>query len=162
MTPEEKILEIKRKYGGRLKIALNKAAKIMGQSIVDVILIRTRIEGQGTNGKLDRLEPSTKKYRKRYADNLHPDTSPNTSNLTATGQLLDAIKFTSGNGKVKVFIKNTKRKKDLGGYKSKLTNDEVRAEVEKSREFLKLSESEKEDATKLAANIIEEELRNLS
>lgn len=179
MTPEEKIAEIKKKYGGRVRIAMTRAAKKIGQAIVDTIIIRTRLEGQGTNGKLAKLSPSYIKQRKgelsfftknkivvpyapKKEPRLHPDTSPETSNLTATGQLLDALKFTSGGTKVKVFIKKTKRKKEFNGSKSGLTNDEVRAYVEKDREFLKLSPEEKEDVTRLAIDLIEEELRSLS
>lgn len=161
MKPEDKVRSVRNKYSGRIKIALQKAAKEMAVYIVDIIKIRTRIEGEGTDGKLKPLKPSTIKNRNRYSDNLSPDTDANTSNLTATGQMIDALRGRAGGGKVTVDIKPTRRKDELNGGRSGLTNNEVRAFVEKDREFLKLSEYEKRDATELAKKIINDHLKGL-
>jgi hypothetical protein len=164
MTPEEKLKKIKNKYAGRIRIALQKAAREIAQPIVDLIKLRTRELGENGNNEKLKIKQSTENYRKRYEDNLHPDTSPGTANLTATGQLLDALRARAGGGKVTIDIKPTKRKGELSGSKSKLNNNQVREYVEKnpSNEFLKLSEAEKKEVIDLAAEIINKELRGLS
>lgn len=161
MSAADQINKIRNKYSGRIKIATQKAAREMALYIVEVVKARTRFLGEGTSGKLKPLKTSTKKYRKRYEDNLSEDTSPDESNLTGTGQLLDALRGRAGAGKVTVDIKPGRRKGELYGGKSTLSNQEVRKYVEEDREFLKLSDKEKEDATELATQIIKEQLRSL-
>lgn len=162
MSADLKIKSIRNKYAGRIRIALQKTARQLAQNIVDLIKLRTRVEGEGTNGKLKPLSKGYVKSRNRYRDNLSPETSPGESNLTATGQMIDALRGRAGAGKVTVDIKPTKRKSELSGGKSKLDNNQVRAFVEKDREFLKLSDDEKREVIELARQIIEDELRDLS
>jgi len=184
MTPEQKLNQLKNKYAGKLKIIQQKVALKLAQGLVEYIKLKTREEGEGTNGKLKPLSESYKKqragelafftigkgdnrkvvsYKPDKKPDLHPDTSPEKSNLTATGQLLDALRGRAGGGKVTIDIKPTKRKKELNGKRSGLTNNEVRQYVEDAgREFLKLSPDEKKDVIDLATQLINEELARLS
>jgi hypothetical protein len=131
----------------------------MALAIQEVIKLRTRQEGIGTNGKLKDLAQSTQLFRARNSKRLNQDTSPTKSNLTATGQLLDSINGEAQGDKVKISLKG-KRKKELGGNKSQLSNDQVGEYVrEGGREFLKLSPEEKQEAIDLATQIINEEIK---
>lgn len=153
---------LKKKLEVKTKLAQTKAAKELANVIPEVIKLRTRQEGEGVKGPLKKLETSTINYRERYEDNLHPDTDPRTSNLTATGQLIDAIKGKSSGTKVKIDLKKGKRKRELSGGRSTKTNQEVRKFVEEAgREFLELSKDEKKEATELAKEIILNELRKV-
>lgn len=153
---------LKKKLQVKIKLAQAKAAKALAESIPEVIKLRTRQEGEGVSGPLKDLADSTIKYRERYSDNLHPDTSPRTSNLTGTGQLIDAIQGKSAGSKVKIDIKGGKRKGELSGGRSKKTNKEVRKYVEDAgREFLELSKVERQEAEELAKEIILEEIRSV-
>ncbi|MCS6281447.1 MAG: hypothetical protein HUM72_12515 [Dolichospermum sp.] len=163
MTPEEKIRQIKNRYSGKIKIIQQKVALKLAQGLVDYIKLRTREEGEGTSGKLDPLSKKYIEQRIKKSNRLHPDTSPSKSNLTATGQMLDALRGRAGGGKVTIDIKPTTRRKELNGKKSGLTNNEVRQYVEDAgREFLKLSPDEKKDVIDLATQLINEELASLS
>lgn len=164
MKPEDKLAQIKKKYAGRIRIALQKAAREIAEPIMELIRFRTRQLGENANNEKLKIKQSTEKYRERYADNLHPDTSPGTANLTGTGQMIDALRARAGGGKVTIDIKNTKRRRELSGGKSKLNNNEVRkfVEMNPSNEFLKLSEAEKKEVIELASEIINKELRGLS
>lgn len=162
MTPEQKIQQIRARYSGKLKIAQQKAAKELAIIVISVLRVRVRIEEEGTNGKLKPLSPKYIEQRKK-SKNLHPDTTPSTSNLTATGQMLDALRGRAGGGKVTIDIKPTKRKKGLYGKAPKdLTNEDVRKYVEDAgREFLKLSEVEKREVIDLTTQMILDELKGL-
>ena len=153
---------LKKKLQVQLRLAQAKAAKALAETIPEVIKLRTRQEGEGVSGPLKDLEDSTIKYRERYSDNLHPDTGPRTSNLTGTGQLIDAIQGKSFGSKVKIDIKSGKRKGELSGGRSKKTNKEVRKYVEDAgREFLELSIAERKEAEELAKDIILEQIRDV-
>jgi hypothetical protein len=146
----------------KTKLAQVKAARELAALIPELIKLRTRQAGEGVDGELDGLEKSTEAYRQRYSENLHPDTTPSTSNLTATGQLLDAIQGKNTGSKVKIDIKGGKRKGELSGGKSKKTNKDVRKYVEDAgRKFLELSEAEKDEVIELARQIILDELRSV-
>lgn len=162
MSAADDIKKVKIKYAGRLKIAHQKAAIRLAEYIIDYVKFRTRSEGQGPKGILAELEASTIKFRRNKQDRLHPETSPAFSNLTATGQLLDAMRGRAAKGKVTVDIKPTKRRKELSGRTSGLTNEQVRHFVEIEREFLKLSKEEKDDVLQFASELIAKNLRGLS
>jgi hypothetical protein len=184
MTPEEKIRQFKAKYSGRLRIIQQKVALKLAQNLVDYIKLRTREEGDGTDGPLKPLSESYKKqragelafftigkgdgrkivsYKPNKKPELHPDTDPSKSNLTATGQMLDALRGRAGGGKVTIDIKPTNRRKELSGKRSGLNNNQVRQYVEDAgREFLKLSPDEKQEVIDLATQLINEELARLS
>lgn len=158
----KKLSLLNKKIQVKIKLAQVKAAKVLAEIIPDVIRIRTRLEGEGVSGSLKSLKASTIKNREKYKDNLHPDTSPSESNLTATGQLLDAIQGKSAGSKVTIDIKKGKRKGELYGNKSKISNKEVRRHVEDNgREFLDLSKDEKKESEELAKEIILEEIRSV-
>jgi hypothetical protein len=162
MTPDEKLASIKARYSGRIKIILQQVARDLVDPIIDLIKIRTQIEGEGTKGSLSPLSSSYIKQRERYADNLSSETSPKKSNLTATGQLIDALTGKAGGGKVVVTINKKRRKPDVSGSRSGLTNDQVRKYAEENgREFLKLSEAEKKEVTEIATQLINEKLSKL-
>jgi hypothetical protein len=130
----------------------------MALAIQEVIKLRTRQEGIGTKGDLRALEDKTVKHREKYSKNLHPDTSPGKSNLTATGQLLDSVTGKAVGDKVNISLKG-KRKKGLDGKRSNVSNDTVGEGMRlQGREFLKLSEQEKQEAIDLATQIINEEI----
>lgn len=146
----------------KIKLAQVKAAKALAETIPEVIRLRTRQEGQGANGlPLKKLSKSYIDYRSG-ADDLSSDTDPSTSNLTATGQLLDSIKGKNIGSRVLIEPGKSKRKGELYGKKSKLTNKQVNKYVdENGREFLKLSAEERTEAEELAKQIIEDELRSV-
>jgi hypothetical protein len=163
MTPEQKLNQLKNKYAGKLRIIQQKVALKIAQGLVEYIKIRTQQEGEGTDGTLDRLSEKYIKHRTKYESRLSPDTDPGRSNLTATGQMLNALRGRAGGGKVTIDIKPTTRRKELGGKKSGLNNNQVRQYVEDAgREFLKLSPDEKKDVIDLATQLINEELARLS
>jgi hypothetical protein len=161
MSAKASIEKIKRKTAVATRIATREAAKEIIQVVIDVIKIRARLEGEGGKGKFKKLEPSTIAIRERYERNLSKDTTPETSNLTATGQLLDAITGKSVGGKVTITVKKTKRKRELSGSRSGLTNEQVRSYVENEREFLTLNEQDKDEVIKVATEIVKEKLRDL-
>ena len=161
MSAAETINKLNRKLQVKVRVATREAAKEVIQVVIDIIRLKARLEGEGKSGKFKELAESTIKYRERYERRLHPDTTPSTSNLTATGQLLDALSGKSSGDKVTIFIKKNKRRKELSGSKSGITNDEVRAFVEKEREFLYLSEQDKKEVIEVAVGIIRDKLRSL-
>lgn len=179
----KKLELLKKKLEVKTKLAQAKAAKALAETIPEVIKLRTRQEGEGVKGKLKPLSDSYKKqragelsfytigkgsdrivvpYTPTKDPGLHPDTSPETSNLTATGQLIDAVQGKSAGTKVTIDIKQGKRKGELYGKKSKLSNKEVRKYVEEAgREFLELSNQERKEAEELAKEIILEEIKSV-
>lgn len=161
MTATKDLKKIKEKYAANATKAQNLAAKELALAIVEVIRLRTREEKKGTKGNLKKLKPSTIKFRERHQGNLHPDTTPSTSNLTASGQLLDAIQGYAQGRFAKVNMKLGKRKPGIDGRKSDLTNEDLRKYVEETREFLALSAREKKEAQALAAQLFEENFKSL-
>lgn len=129
--------------------------KRLGDKAAGMIKLRTRlghgVTGDGTDKqKLKPLSDSTRESKrgKLRRGELSSDTTPNRSNLTDTGQLLDSIKaFDAQNGSIKVGPTGTrqdgKRNEDIAKYvteqgrsfnhlskvEQKRINDEVRREV---------------------------------
>lgn len=161
MSASDTIAKLNRKLQVKIRAATTQAAREVIQVVIDVIKIRVRLEGEGKKGSLKELKESTIKYRERYSKRLHPDTEPSKSNLTATGQMLDALTGKASGNKVTVFIKNNKRKKELSGSRSGLTNEQVRSYVEKEREFLVLSEQDKREVIEVAVEIIRQSIKDL-
>jgi hypothetical protein len=161
MSAEQSLAALKRKYQVRIKIAQREVAKELAQVIVDFIRLRTQEEGYGTKGTLDELD---EKYieQRRKSKRLSSKTTPEKSNATATGQMIDALKGSSSGSTAKVVIKDSGRRKELNGGKSGLTNNEVRQFFEDNgREFLKLSPEEKSDMVDIATKLIKERLKDL-
>jgi hypothetical protein len=164
MSASDTIAKLNRRLQVKIRVATREAAKEIIQIVIDVIKIRTRLEGEGKGKAFDILEESTKAYRKKYESRLHPDTTPEKSNVTATGQMLDALTGKTSGSKVTIFIKNTKRKRELSGSRSTLTNEQVRRYVEeegKKREFLFLSDQDEKEVIEVATEIIRQNIRNL-
>lgn len=143
--------------------AQKKAARELIQVIIDTIRTRTRLLKELANGsKIPKLEDSTIRSRERYSRNLDADTSPTTSNATATGQMLNSMKGKASGTKITIDLK-TGRRKELAGNKSKLTNSEVNKYYEESKgEWFALQSSEKQEAIDYAAEIIKEEIKKVS
>ena len=188
MTPEEKIKQFKDKYGSTIKKITNEATRETGEMALDLLYLRTK-SGQGTNGDLKSLSKSYREFRERWSSFLADDTSPSESNLTATGQLLDAlflrvvgsrffIKVNSKNRQEglggenleeikkdifkKVNGKRTKVGSKVAGYQSRLTNDDVRKFVEDAgRVFLEFNDKEKEEIRKFATDLLREKLSDI-
>jgi hypothetical protein len=179
----KRLSELAKSIQVKIKLAQIKAAKEVAQLIPELIKIRTRLEGEGVDGPLKELSDSYIKQRKGelsffttgegdnkrvvpYKPNkkpkLHPDTSPETSNLTATGQLLDSIQGRNVGTKVIVEPKKGKRKGELSGGKSKLSNREVLKYVEENgRKFHELSKEERLELLDLIEQIIKDEIRSV-
>ena len=175
MTPEEKIRKFKEKYGAQIKKGLNEAAQKAAEKTLNDVVKRTK-EGYGTNGKLKELSTSYKEFRKRWSAFLASDTSPNKSNLTATGQLLEALYYRVVGSRFFIKVNSKNRDEGLGGenlvrvqvskkkseMKSKLTNEQVRKFVEDAgREFLQLNDEEKKNLERFTADILRQSLREI-
>lgn len=174
MTPEQQIKKFKDKYGVRIKKTLNYLTKIAAEKTYKELIARTK-NGQGTDGPLKPLSGKYIGFRRQWSAFLAKDTSPAKSNLTATGQLLEALYYRVVGDRFFIKVNTKNRSEGLGGekleeikktnkkgvtktvgYQSKLTNDQVRKYTEEAgREFLALSEKEKEDLRKF----VKEELR---
>lgn len=138
--------------------ARTKLISSVQNDVINTIKQRTR-KGYGVDPnskrkiKLEKLEDSTKNYRKRYARNLSPETSSNKSNLTATGQLLDEISSRKNAQTLNFFIRSKPKKKLSGGY-SKTTTKKVAEYVSEIRPFLDLSTGESRKLIKYLTNKI--------
>lgn len=188
MTPEEKIRQFKEKYGKRIKEITKEVTKDTGEMAYDLLYLRTKA-GEGTNGPLKALSPSYVDFRKRWSAFLADDTSPSESNLTATGQLLDALFLRVVADKFFIKVNSKNREEGLGGenleevkrdvykgkgkdrkkvgekttgYQSRLTNDQVRKFVEDAgRVFLEFNEDEKRQIREYAADLFREKLADI-
>lgn len=145
--------------------AQKRAARELIQIIIDTIRTRTRLLGEFADGSKiasKKLSPLYVKQRERYSNNLDSDTTPTTSNATATGQMLNSMKGKASGTKITIDLK-TGRRKELAGNKSKLTNSEVNKHYEENKgEWFALQESEKQEAIDYAAEIIKEEIKKVS
>lgn len=134
-----------------------RAVRELAKTLPDIIRERVR-SGLGLNGPLDGLSESYIKVRKRYASNLSSETAPRFSNLTATGQMLKGIIGEASGTIVRIFMRG-KRTKELNGGKPRLTNNEIRKEVERTRPFFELTDKERRAAIDSATEIIKQEIR---
>lgn len=113
----------------------------LGQMARDLIYKRVK-SGYGTtnlqpgNAKRARLKPLSKSYvEQRRKRKLGKFGSPGRSNLTLSGQMLDAILVQANARGIKVYIDNSKRD---DGY----TNAEIAEFVQKARPFFVLTQDE--------------------
>lgn len=122
-------------------------SKSFAKDIVEQIAKRTRL-GKGVDREgvelrsLDALEPSTVENRTRYKKNLSELTGPKKSNLTATGQMLEAITYKFQSGGFLFFFKSGRRGRELSGSEGRTTNAEVARHVSEKRPFFALSRTE--------------------
>jgi hypothetical protein len=101
------------------KKRVNKATndKKLQRNIGDTITDRVKSKARAGNplntpGRFPKLKPSTIAARRRLKGKKHPAFSPATSNLTITGQLIDAVNFKRVSGGLfEIFIDKSKRTK---------------------------------------------------
>ena len=130
----------------------------LGDMLSQRILKRTRLGyGVTTAGAQERLAGISDTYkvvRREYADRLSDATTPNRSNLTATGQMLDSMTVNPKRGAVEIEIKG-RRTGELTGARSRLSNAEVARYVQKAgRPFFKATTAEKNFIIREAKQII--------
>lgn len=130
----------------------------IGAKTARQIRVRTRL-GKGVDPltkkqtDLKRLEASTKKSRQRYKKNLSARTTPNTSNLTATGTMIKNIDFRVSRNSIELFFKdaaskNLKNKKAGRISVSRLANihqKEGAGKKKVKRPFFDLSDFERKE-----------------
>ena len=154
---EKKVISLKLAQ----RIAIRRVLKEFAVLIPELVKARTRLGG-GLTGSLPSLKPSTIRSRTRYSTNLSSDTSPAESNLTGTGQLLDAMQAKITQNKIVVTVNTKKRKTELSGAKGKLTNNEVRKYVEDAGfNFFDLTDDERKELIDLAEKIIIDEIKKV-
>lgn len=144
--------------------AQKKAARELIQIIIDTIRTRTRLLKELANGsKIPALESEAyKKLRAKYANRLDADTSPNESNATATGQMLNSMKGKANGTKITIGLKSGRRK-ELDKRKPSQTNTQINSHYEKGKgEWFALQQSEKQEAIDYATEIIKEEIKKVS
>ena len=138
--------------------------KEFGERAVDQIKSRSRrgfgLTPDGSRQtRFKNLAKSTKDYRKRYSKNLDSNTSPNKSNITATGQMLDALKVSSRNSEFSIGFRSGRRKRELSGGPGRISNEEVAFWVEENgRKFLGLTRQEKNTLIKKVINEIDKDI----
>ena len=168
-APNAQLRIIQKKIERAVFQAQKIAARQLVQILIDAIRTRTRLLGELADGSsVPSNEGSTVKYRERYAKNLDSDTSPDKSNATATGQLLNSMKGKAVGARITIDLK-TGRRKELSGSSSRTTNSKVNEYYEnvkgeygpKKREWLKLSDEERAEAIDYASEIIKEELKKV-
>lgn len=107
--------------------------------------IRSLGKGIDKNGKRYKLPPlkdSTIDYRDLYESNLAAGTKPERSNLTGTGQLIDALKNVAKQRKIIIELSEN-RKIELSGATAKKTNKEIKEYLEeKGFIFFNIPQSE--------------------
>lgn len=140
----------------------------IAESIAETIRKRTR-QGKGISSKdensklttLKKLSPDYIDIRKKYNAELHSQTNPRKSNLTATGQLLDSIEGKGEKNKITIEI-NDERGPGIDGRKSNVGNNKLRKFVEeKGRIFFGLSKSERNAIKRDLRNRIKQAVKNI-
>jgi hypothetical protein len=125
-------------------------AKERAEEMAETIRRRTQL-GRGVKGgenggeleQLDGLSDSYKAKRKRYRANLSEFTTVGRSNLTATGQLMKALRARVIGLVFVLYINDARPKGTLTGRKSKVGNNAIAAYVrELGRPFFALSRTE--------------------
>lgn len=131
--------------------------------IPDLILDRTRGEGygitkeDGRRQKLKGLADSTVLQRESMdrRGQLSSETTPKTSNLTATGQLLDSIVYKKS-GKKHQIVMIDKRKKGKAN-----NSDIVDGQAKMGRKFFGLTKVEREQLEKNVLNKLNESIKKI-
>lgn len=125
------------------KRTLNKLGKEARNQVVKRTRLGQGVTGQGQPEPLKPLKQSTKDYRTRYSKNLSRFTSKNKSNLTATGQFLDSMKYRVNpvNNQVELFFENNRRR-ELSGGPPRVKHTDLLEYVSKDRFFFDLTDFE--------------------
>lgn len=137
----------------------------VGEFAVDTIYKRTKSGkslDRAENGKPNPIKPlseSYKKFRKKNEKYLVGEyATPKKSNLTFTGQMLDALKYKLQENKIIVYINSTRRKPTIPGRSEKVgTNNAVAELVSEKRPFLGIATEE----TRILDNKIRSEAKAL-
>ena len=134
----------------------------IGDFALERIVKRTKLgkgvsQSGGSASPLKSLAASYKKARKRLKDSgdLSGDTSPGKSNLTRTGQMLDAGQVT-GVSRDKVTLGFRGKRNE-----STLTNDAVAGYVSRDRPFFNLSKAEENAVSGEIERRLQEKLKKL-
>ena len=128
----------------------------VGKFIVGTIVERTRGEGKGVKIRGGNRQPlkslAQSTIRSRRYKKLHVSTSPETSNLTETGKMLDDLTY-------KTFVRKDAIHFEIY-FRSRAMD--IRATwVSKDRPFLELGKAELREISQIAEKLIENELKNL-
>lgn len=160
-NPADQIKSLAIKLRIAQREAKKKALRELALIMPDVLKLRIQQEGEGLNGSLPPLSEKYIKQRKK-SRKLSPDTSPSKSNLTATGQMLNAIRTKITGDKLTIFINKNKRSSDISGRKSNLTNNELRRIIEEEvgTKFFDLTKEERQEAIDLTTKIIADEIKS--
>jgi hypothetical protein len=133
--------------------------------IPDQIRKRTRL-GKGAlnfnagSGKLAGLSSDYKEFRAKKKGDLSNQTTPNRSNATATGQMLDSIQGTRSQLSFRFFFQG-KRSKELSGS-SRLSNEEVAKYYQQNgRPFFTLTKAEVNQFTRKIKDVLTKRIKNL-
>lgn len=152
-NPSQVIIDLSNKIKKGVDTAFSKIAlDVSGQKLADDIKIRTRsgvgVDKSGKRAKFEKLSPSyisqrkgqkafyTSKQKTRHIystenksyikrPRLSRYTSPTKSNLTASNQMVEAIRSRSRKGQILIEVANTKRRPGFNGQKTSLTNAEL-------------------------------------
>ena len=162
------ILNIGKAFERAAKKAESKAVlSFLGDQMVGVVRERTRagfgVEFDGdSESRFEPLAKSTIKARKKKT--LHPDTTPSTSNLTETGEMLDSLKAKFAKASVEIGATGSRNEllAEVHHYWTDSAGKNRNVTIP-ARPFLNLSQMEIDLAASLwedAFNkILEEELR---
>lgn len=125
--------------------------KQLGEFIVEMLVDRVRGQGQGVkqeDGNRTDLSPLSPGYiRQRARDrSLHPETSPERSNLTRTGEMLDSLRYRIKDGRVEIYV--------AGG--NKVVNKAIY--TNESRPWVNLGRAEKTLILKMVEELISKKL----
>lgn len=120
-----------------------KAMRKLGLLAIDIIVERTRNKfgvpfTGGRKERLKSLSPSYVAYRRRNQRKLAATTTPRTSNLTFTGQLLKSLVVKQVTNRKVTWGPNKRKRQVISG----LTNEQVGEFVSEKRPFNNLAKSE--------------------
>ncbi len=146
-TPAEQIKAFKEKYGVRLKKTIKYVTKKTGDKALEDLKRRTK-EGTGTEGKLKQLSGDYIAFRRRWEAFLAKDTSPAKSNLTATGQMLDALYLRVVADKFFIKVNTKNRDEALGGENLVEVKKDTFKTVKKKNFFGKVKKTKTKTGTK--------------
>jgi hypothetical protein len=161
-----KLLNLRRLSKQLRDLAKDQAIRdAVGADAVRIIKGRTRlgrgVSDQGGSIRLAPLSPSYKRFRKLYASKLGEFGSVNKSNLTMTGQMLNAIKHRRGvTGSIVIYVNKRTRRNPFSKKAKKLTNAQVAEYVaENGRPFLGLDRQESKIIQGLWLTLVREKIR---
>ena len=112
----------------------------------------------GSKKPISKLSGKYKETRKRYQSNLSSNTGVNTSNLTATGKMLESLEARRISGGRLEVDTDDKTRSDLTGNGKSYSNKKIREFVEVKRPFLGLLDFEVEKARRVVRKEIDKEL----